>query len=82
MPHRAAVASTPIDQQAPCHRKKPNKSRVFGPRKVYPPRQLMPLRQNFPPIDMPRMLLDALGSARCAARVPAPRCAADQGDLI
>jgi hypothetical protein len=29
MPHRAAVASTPIDQQAPCHREKPNKIRVF-----------------------------------------------------
>jgi hypothetical protein len=29
MPHRAAVASTPTDQQAPCHREKPNKIRVF-----------------------------------------------------
>jgi hypothetical protein len=29
MPHRAAVASTPIDQQAPCHREKPNKIWVF-----------------------------------------------------
>jgi hypothetical protein len=67
MPHRAAVASTPIDQQAPCHREKPNKTRVFVPRTVTPPRQLMPLRQNFPPIDMPRALLEALGSALRAA---------------
>src|SRR5216683_1739510 len=29
MPHRAAVASTPIDQQAPCHREKANKIWVF-----------------------------------------------------
>jgi hypothetical protein len=67
MPHRAAVASTPIDQQAPCHSEKPNKIRVFAPRTVTPPRQLMPLRQNFPPIDVPRMLLSALGSALRAA---------------
>ena len=67
MPHRAAVASTPIDQQAPCHCEKPNKIRVFAPRTVTPPRQLMPLRQNFPPIDVPRMLLNALGSALRAA---------------
>ena len=67
MPHRAAVASTPIDQQAPCHREKPNKIRVFVPRTVTPPRQLMPLRQNFPPIDVPRMVLNALGSALRAA---------------
>jgi hypothetical protein len=67
MPHRAAVTSTPIDQQAPCHREKPNKSGFFAPRTVHPPRQLMPLRQNFPPIDVLRALLNALGSALRAA---------------
>ena len=42
----------------------------------------MPLRQNFPPIDVPRMLLDALGSALRAALRRAPRCAADPGPIL
>jgi hypothetical protein len=32
----------------------------------------MPLRQNFPPIDVPRALLDALGSALRAAVLAFP----------
>src|SRR5216683_3089314 len=78
MPHRAAVTSTPIDQQTPCHREKPSKIWVFVSRTVHPPRQLMPPRQNFPPIDVPPMLLNALGSALRVAVLAFPAAYKEQ----